>query len=173
MNTEISTYTFGTSSSWDFPNALLLVARMVLGVTFLASAAAKMKSQHVSLTQAVQRFSFDRLNPSTAGYIARLLPLMEFGLACFFDWRRSQSYGASSIWIAVVVYCIDGSPYIERSSLRLQLLWRREFADRMGDAHPQPAEIVALVMTTTSVCVMLFILGETSVLSHTRNPAST
>ncbi len=200
MNTEISMYTFSASSSWDFPNALLLVARMVLGVMFLASAAAKMKSQHASLTQAVQRFSFDRLNPSTAGYIARLLPLMEFGLACFFligvevKATALVATGLLLLFTALMAVhitkdhhfacnCFGGESSqigwgtLMRNSILLLLsvlLASSSWLTPPAAPHDiSPAEIVALVMTTTSVCAMLLIIGETSVLSHARIPTST
>lgn len=200
MNAVIGMHTFGASSSSDFRDPLLLIARMVLGVMFLLSAAAKVTSQHASLTQAVQRFSFDRLSSSTAGHVARLIPIIEFGLAFFllvgFEVKATSlaTTGLLLIFTALMGVHISkghrfacncfGSEHsqigrgtlVRNSILLLLSMLLAGSSWLMPTAAPKdvlPTDIVALVVTTTSVCAMLLIIGETSILSQTRIPAST
>jgi uncharacterized membrane protein len=176
---------------------LTLVAQIVLSAVFLLSSVAKAKSSHESLTQAVQRYSFGLLGARTAGSVARLLPLIEFGLAvCLLAGIEIKALSLITtgllitLTLLMAVHVTRGHRFkcncfgSEGSEIGIGTLLRNlalvvlslllaGLSWLMPYTPSQPStisEVASLLTITVSLCAILLTLGDIGVLFHTLKP---
>lgn len=173
--------------------ALSLLARLVLGVLFLLSAVAKIRSSHAISAQGIEKYSFGLLDSNTASIVALVLPFVEILLATFLITDigfKTTPFLAVGLLLTftgpMAVHVAKGHRIScncfgsESSEIGLGTLIRNLVLILIGlmlvTLPPTMSrlmtitEVIALLMTTASLCTVLLAMGEIDILFQTMRP---